>query len=291
MHTPYDGSSPLFKIGLKTLDLNEWIDGDDRLPTYLDEKERLWALHPAETFVAEAGTEVAQAEVLGLLAEHLPVRFPEVYRRDGDAIEIVPANRTVALGDTPPLLTAARLVQEDLVLMRRGETDWRLAAGSLSFPSSWRLGEKFGRPIHEVHAPVPGFGAGTRNAELIARMFDHLQPRIPVLRWNWSIYNDDALYHPADSEGHRRFGAGERAETVFLRVERQTLRKLPRTGDILFTIRIFVDPLETLERQPDAATIAGALADQLLTLDPEQLAYKGLTAERDRLVSRLRAIG
>ena len=25
---------------------------------------------------------------------------------------------------------------------------WRLAAASLSFPSSWRLAEKFGRPMH-----------------------------------------------------------------------------------------------------------------------------------------------
>ena len=175
--------------------------------------------------------------------------------------------------------------------MRKGESGWRLAAGSLSFPSSWRLREKFGRPMHEVHAPVPGFGAGTRNAELIARMFDHLQPRIPVIRWNWSIYNDAALYHPEDGDGHRKFGAGERAENVFLRVERQTLRKLPRTGDILFTIRIYVDPLETLERQPDASKIAAALGDQLLALDPEQLAYKGLTTERDRLIARLRTIG
>lgn len=291
MLTPYDGSSPLFRIGLKPLDLSEWIDVDGNLAAYLAEKDRLRVAHPADTFVAEAGTEDAQAEVLDLLVEHLPRRFPAIYRRDGDAVTIVPTRTTVALGATPPLLAAARLVQEDLVLMRRGESGWRLAAGSLSFPSSWRLTEKFGRPIHEVHAPVPGFGADTRNNELIARMFDHLQPRIPVLRWNWSIYNDANLYHPEDSEGHRRFGAGERAENVFLRVERQTLRKLPRTGDILFTIRIYVDPLETLERQPDAVRIAAALADQLLALDPEQLAYKGLTTERDRLVSRLREIG
>ena len=291
MHTPYDGSSKLFQIGLKPLDLNEWIDVDGLLPAYLDEKERLWAEHPDEVFVAEAGTEDAQAEVLELLAEHLPARFPDVYRRSGEAIEIVPASRSVALGDSPALWTAARLVQEDVVLMRRGEADWRLAAGSLSFPSSWRLSEKFGRPIHEVHGPVPGFGAGTRNNELIARMFDHLQPRIPVIRWNWSIYNDAALYHPEDGGGHRRFGLGERAESVFLRAERQTLRKLPRSGDILFTIRIYVDPLETLERQPDAPKIAGALSDQLLALDPDQLAYKGLTKERDRLIARLREIG
>jgi len=290
VHTPYDGSSKLFQIGLKQLDLREWIDADDLLTSQLDEKARLWAAHPDEVFVAEAGSEDAQAEVLELLAEHLPERFPEVYRRHGETIDV--AGRSVALeADEPPLRTAARLVQEDLVIMRKGEAGWRLAAGSLSFPSSWRLREKFGLPMHEVHGPVPGFSAGTRNAELIARMFDHLRPAVPVIRWNWSLYNDAALFHPESGEGHRMFGAGERADSVFLRVERQTLRKLPRTGDILFTIRIYVDPLEVLERQPEAAKIAAALVEQLMELSPEQLDYKGITAERDRLVARLRAVG
>lgn len=292
--TPYDGSSKLFQIGVKPLGPAEWIDVDAHLPAFLDEKARVNAAHPAEVFLAEPGTETAQTEVLALLAAHLPQRFPDVYRRSGEAIEIVPAGRSVAL-DAPglaPLQVAARLVQEDLVLLRKGEAGWRLAAASLCFPSSWALREKFGRPMHEIHRPVPGFGEGTRNAQLIERMFDHLRPEMPVLRWNWSLYGDDALFHPESADpSARRFGAGVRAENVFLRVERQTLRRLPQSGDILFTIRIHLDPLAALERQPEAPRIAAALIEQLLALTAEQLDYKGLTVERDRLVARLGEIG
>ncbi|MEO7221065.1 MAG: heme-dependent oxidative N-demethylase subunit alpha family protein, partial [Devosia sp.] len=139
MHTPYDGSSKLFAIGLKPLDPGEWIEADERLPADLAEKERLAATRWNEVFAAEAGTEAAQSEVLALLVEHLPVRIPELYRRNGEAMTIVPAGRDVALDAAPALWTAARLVQEDLVLMRQGEAGWRVAAASLSFPSSWRL--------------------------------------------------------------------------------------------------------------------------------------------------------
>jgi hypothetical protein len=289
--TPYDGSSKLFQIGLKRLDMADWIEVDERLASYLDEKDRLAAAHPDDTFRAEAETEAAQAEVLALLVAHLPARFPGVYRREGQLMEIVPAGRHVALdAPLPPLRIAASLVEEDLVLMRQGSEGWRIAAASLCFPSSWRLGEKFGRLIHEVHAPVPGFGAGTRNAELIGRMFDNLKPEIGMLRWNWSIYGDAELFHPQDSPPHR-FGTGERAEHVFLRVERQTLRRLPESGDILFTIGIAVDPLAELERHSEAARIAAALIGQLETLDAAQLDYKGMTLERDRLIARLREIG
>jgi hypothetical protein len=284
MHTPYDGSAKLFAIGLKPLDVEAWIDADERLAADLAEKERLAATRWNDVFAAEADTDAAQAEVLALLAGHLPRRFPELYRRDGDAMLV--AGRRVPLDGRPPLWTAARLVQEDLVLMRRGESGWRLAAASLSFPSSWHLEEKFGRPIHEVHAPVPGFGAGTRNGELIARMFDSMRAETPMIRWNWSIYGDEEMFHPHSSPA-RRFGSGERADQVFLRVERQTLRRLPASGDILFTIRIVVDPLAALERHSDAPRIARGLIEQLLAFNSEQLDYKGMTLERDRLIARL----
>jgi hypothetical protein len=285
VHTPYDGSSKLFAIGLKPLDLSDWIDADERLVADLAEKERLAATRWDEVFAAEEGTEASQAEVLALLAEHLPQRFPGLYRRAGDTMLV--AGRAVALDGLPALWTAARLVQEDLVIMRRGDAGWRLAAASLCFPSSWRLADKFGRPIHEMHAPVPGFSGGTRNAELIARMFDKMRPETPMIRWNWSVYGDAELFHPHNSPA-RRFGEGTRAEHVFLRVERQTLQLLPDSRDILFTIRIIVDPLEQLERHSDASRIAAALIEQLNAFNVEQLDYKGITLERDRLVARLR---
>lgn len=287
----FDGRLPLFRIGTTPLDPAAWIEPDERLTEYLEEKDRLLATRMDEVFVAEPTTADAQDELLGLLAEHLVRHFPDLWRRYGDMLEIVPARRGICLtgSDTPALLRAARLVQEDLVLMRRAEAGWRLAAGAVCFPSSWRLAEKFGRPIDAVHAGVPGFGAGTRNAELIVRMFDMMRPEAPMLRWNWSVYGDAALFHP-EPPPPRRFGAGIRARNVILRVERQTLRKLPRSGDIVFTIRIDTEPLTRLARQPDAARIAGRLVAQIEALDPDQLAYKGLTLERERLLARLREI-
>ena len=291
LHTPYDGSSKLFEIALKPLDLAEWIDADETLEAYLAEKDLLFAADLDAVFAAEPGPADAQAEVLALLTAHLPVRFPDLYWRSGATMAIGPSRRVALDTPEPPLLTAARLVQEDLLLMRKGETGWRLAAAALCFPSSWRLGEKLGRPMDEIHAPVPGFGAGTRPAELIARMFDHLRPSVPVMRWNWSIYGDDRLAHPEPVDSNApRFGNTARAEHVFFRAERQTLRKLPASGDIVFAIRIYIDPIAALERHPDAPGIATRLMAQLRDLDDAQLTYKGLAIERERLLARLAEI-
>lgn len=301
LHTPYDGSSKLFTIGLKPLDPASWIEIDGSFDFQLAEKRRLYAQLADKVFVAEDGTGQAQAEVLAMLAAHLPARFPERYRADGERLVVAghPELDDLLPGTLPPLHKASLLVQEDLILMRRGEEGWRLCAGSLCFPSSWVLTEKFGKPMSAIHDPVPGFGPGTRNAGLIDRMFDKLQVALPVERFNWSIQAGDALYHPLsnveriDRATGRpiRFPDLEAAARAFIRVERQTLRKLPASGDILFTIRIHMDPIALIRSRPDRETLAASFADQLLALDPEQLDYKGMTADRDRLVEALRLIG
>jgi hypothetical protein len=288
-YTPYDGSARLFTIGLGPLDPARWIEPDGDLERYLLEKDRLIADQRDVVFVEETGTRDAQREVLDLLAEHITARHPSVYRREGSAV--VAGARTIDLDtDEAPLVTAGALVQDDLVLMRRDDSGWRLVAGYVAFPSSWSLPEKFGRRMEDIHAPVPDFGEGTRNALLINRMFDNLKVEQPVFRFNWSINPDADLHYPA-SKAHGALPDGHALslETTFARVERQTLRKLPVSGDILFTIRIYTDPLAALRTLPDARRVAAVFADQLEALTLPQATYKGLATKRAALVAELRA--
>ncbi len=287
--TPYDGSSPLFRIGTRPLDPADWLAPDAAMAGQLAQKARLFAERRDAVFAATPESHPAQAELLALLVNHLPERFPDLWRHSKAGMLVVATGDTVDLDSGQnPLLTAARLVQDDLLLLQRDNAGWRLVAGCLCFPSSWVLSEKLGKVLAEIHAPVPGFGPGTRQAEVMARMFDALRVETPMIRWNFSLYGDERLHHP-DVSGpeERRFGTGERADPVFLRVERQTLRKLPETGAIAFTIRISVDPLERLEGHADAAKIAASLMGQIEALTPEQLDYKGLTREKERVVKRL----
>ena len=299
-YTPYDGSAKLFAIGLKPLDLAGWIEIDDTYDEQMREKRRLFAERLDDVFVEEPDTAEAQHEVLTLIRQHVRSRFPDRFRETAEGISV---GGHPALDDERPqalsaLHAASLLVQEDLILMRRAGDGWRLAAGALCFPSSWILREKFGQPLQDIHAPVPGFGRGTRNADVIQRMFDNLKVEQPVQRLNWSLQSRHELYYPlSDLQRNARvnqrpskFGDLAAVARGFVRVERQTLRKLPLSGDILFTIRIYLDPLGFLRRYPEGAAVAAGFVDQLMALDEAQLDYKGLTADRDRLVEHLKSI-
>ncbi|MBJ3786532.1 heme-dependent oxidative N-demethylase family protein [Devosia sediminis] len=277
--TPYDGSSPLFRIGTRPLDPAHWLEPDACRAAQIEEKLRLLAGRPEEVFAELPESRAAQGELLGLVTEHMRSRHPELWRH----------NEPETPGEHgSPLVAVSKRVQDDLLILQRHGDGWRLTAGCLCFPSSWVLAEKLGQVLADIHQPVPGFGPGTRQAEIMARMFDAMRPETPMIRWNFSLYGDDRLFHPdVSGPDQPRFGSGERADPVFLRVERQTLRKLPETGAIAFTIRISVDPIERLETHVDGANIALSLAEQIAALTPEQLDYKGLTLERERVIRRL----
>lgn len=285
-YTPYDGSTQPFAIGLQQLDPSRWIEPDDDLPYHLAEKKRLLAEHGTQVFQAEPATQTAQQEILEALAAYLTSHHPKQYRREGDLMTM--AGHSVALSDhdLPPLLRAGLLVQDDLVIMRKNEKGWRIAAAFLAFPSSWSLNDKFGKVMDEVHAPVPDFQAGSRNAGLINRMFDNLSPDRFVVRWNWSVNWGYELYRPASQPASEMKGMPP--ADAYLRIERQTLRKMPLSGDILFTIRIYLDPVKAILAQPNANVLAPSLADQLEALTIEQAGYKGLLEKRSELVGLLR---
>ncbi len=288
-HTPFDGSHPLFRIGLKPFRRADWFHADHCLEEHLAEKRRLVSEIPDKVFRMTKGTEAAQQEVLSIVGNHLIGHDAGRYCRTGDGTGVTFASAAMLpdsdIQDMPALLRAALLVQEDLVIMSRRDGFWHLAAGAVCFPSSWSLKDKAGKPMHGVHAPVPGFREGTRNAGLIERIFDNLQVEQPVERFNWSIYNTDRLFQDGRSGEH--VGKDDRH---FLRVERQTLTRLPESGDILFTIRIYVDPFEALKGRADRSEFARGFIGLLQGLDEEQLEYKGLVDGRARLVKRLQAM-
>ena len=290
-YAPYasDATKP-FSIGLSALDPKRWIEPDDDLKRYLDEKRRLEEDHFDDIFRAAPESIDAQQECLDLLVDHLLQAHGDRYSRSGTIMTT--AGHTVDLADEsrPPLLRAGSLVEDDLVILRKKPDGWTIIAAHLAFPSSWSLAEKFMRPMAQVHAHVPGFEGGTRNDIIINRVFDHLQPDLPAERFNWSINWRYALYHPVSVRPSTDPASRDiDPANAFVRVERQTLRKLKQTGDLVFTIRIYLDPVAVFERHPDGARMAQGLAAQLEAMTDEQIAYKGLAEKREELLRCLRS--
>jgi len=281
-YLPFDAGPHRLQMGLMALKPQDWIEIDDTLTAMLVAKRRLLAERHDEVFAALPGTEAAGAEVLNLLAEHLPRRFPTQYPRMDTTIAIAATGDLVGIG-TPgvhPLETASRLVPEDLCLMRSTGDSYVLAAACVCFPSRWRLADKIGRCLAAILPPVPGFADALGRP--VERFFDKITTDRPVWRLNWTIHDSPDLFQPA---GAKRPPPRDLAREVFLRVERQTLRRLERSGDVLFTIRTYITPIGEIAKDAETARrLAGAIENL-----PEDLrAYRSLTQFADALVTWLR---
>lgn len=291
-HTPYDGSHKPFAIGLGPLDLAAWLEPDEHLHNHLAEKSRLLEQRYDDVVAVEPGTEAAQREVLDLIVAQLEQQFPNRYSVKGKTVTILPDGPAYDLErwDGPWLELAARLVQEDLCIMRSGSDGHRLAAAVVCFPSSWSLKEKFSRPLQEIHDPVPGID--DRMSSGVERIFSHLKADRPVWRLNWAISGDRNLHHPARHSGERPVLDPDLdiGDQLFLRIERQTLRRLPASGDILFTIRVHIDRMSELRNHPDGSALAAGLRSQILDLTDTQLDYKGLLEMKEPLTAYLAGI-
>jgi hypothetical protein len=283
-YLPFEAGPHRLQMGLMALKPDDWIELDDTLPATLLAKRRLLAERHDDVFAALPETEAAGAEVLAMLADHLPRRFPKHYARMNTTLAVAATGELLGIG-TPgvhPLETAARLVPEDLCLMRRTKDGYGLAAACVCFPSRWRLADKIGRSLGAIHAPVPGYADALGTP--VDRFFARIAVDKPVWRLNWTIHAHSEPFQPAPPRIDRidpaTFGAA-----VSLRVERQTLRRLPQSGDVLFTIRTYIRPLDEIAQDAGAAR---RLAAAIENLPPDMRTYRSMTAFADDLVAWLR---
>ena len=261
-YMPVDGKPDRVHVGARALNLDDWIEINQDYEAYVAYKQELLSTKHDEVFVSLPMGDHGSREVLALMREHLPRVFPQRWPTG------VPVDES-----RHPLEAASLLVQEDLSLMTQVGTDWVLSAASLCFPSRWDVRDKIGKNLLGIHAPVPHYeekiGTATQTH------FDKLSVERPIWRVNWTVMDSGELHQPTAprSPDAMQLSSENIEQALHFRRERQTLRKLPESGDILFTIRTYTDPFATVVEQfPEfrrniGSTIAGA--------SPQTADYKG----------------
>jgi len=262
-------------LGLRALHDHSWLEIDTDYRQNIAEKQRLFEVHPDKVFVASDGTAPGQKAILELVQNELAVRYPEIY-----------------LPEAPPapnsLLTAAMLVQEDLVLMQKNADAYRLTAASVSFPTGWNLEEKLGSSISDIHGPVPDLNPQIGPA--IDQFFDRLELGRIVERFNWGLCGSDALFQAGwwrdEQSVDDYISLKNIGDKIFFRVERQTVQRTGNGEDVLFTIRIFNSSLADTAKNPVRAT---RLLHALNTMPEDMQRYKTISNHKPLIKDYLAA--
>nr|WP_132860358.1 DUF3445 domain-containing protein [Shimia isoporae] len=227
---PYDALADVSLPGIGPMDKNDWVLVDDAFAAQMSERERLLAERREEVVAVTAGAEEACAELLDAVLSALESRAdyqvgPSVKRPDG---------RRVVVDENDPLGTLCKLVQQDFCVLEKRGDEHVMTAAVLCFPASWTLEEKIGKPLIDIHIPVSEYDANI--ARRVQRLFDGIRVGKPLWRKNAHWYLEPDLFHPRRENAPRK----QEVEGNYLRSERQSLVRLPKSQAVIFGIHTFV---------------------------------------------------
>jgi hypothetical protein len=263
---PFQQHPHWLAMGLARLDPARWIEPDQDLPAYFRNKLQQRAGLGDAVYGALPESLPAQGELHATLLAHLLQDHRAVYQREGRVLSVPACQLQWDLDGDESLWQASLWVQDDICLLQESAAGYRLTAASLCAASFWRLEDKLGLPIDEVHAPVPGYQRVL--APQLNRFMRRLEVERPVWRGNWSLVASTDL-----NQREACLLEADADDALYLRVERQSLRRLPQTRAVVFTIRVYVHPLVPVLQQP---ALRDGLVNAVRQLSPRQRHYKGL---------------
>ncbi len=289
IYLPFESGPYRMAMALTTVSESAWFELDDHYVDEMAERAQLLAGRRHDVFGVLPMSDAAREETSRMVVDNLTTHCPQWFTRKGDILHNRLTGETWDLSRPPcdPLELAGRLVQEDLCIIQQTDDGPVFTAAILCFPSRWRLHEKLGKPLVAVHGPVPHYAE--RLATPVDRFMAKVKPGHIASRLNWSVLDDPAMYQPtgkwreAANTSVTPENAGER---LYLRVERQTLRRLPQSGAILFGIRVHSYPLA---HAITTSAAASRLAEAVRALPETTVHYKSLKAYGPALLAWLDA--
>ena len=287
-------------LGTQALGTRNLIEIDRDYHIELALKHELLTRNHQRFFQALPDTQAHQWEVLEIILPRIVSSYPEHFE-----LAISDRNWTWQnhlLGETThfifgdpnslplaPLDWLGRQIQEDLLIMSGTKEDGMpLVAGHLCFPNAWCLDDKITQPFLTIHHPVPIFSSAIGQPAHL--LLERLKAERPVWRVNWSLVTTERLSLTPDiiQQGrlqHNTITPANIGNNCFVRIEKQTLVRLPRTNAILFTVHTHREAIASVIETPGYAQL---IAHTIRTAPDALLDYKGITAFKDVLLDYLK---
>jgi hypothetical protein len=272
-----EGPSPQRNMSIPTEPKDQYIIGKGAAEIF-KQKQRLTNLNRTKViqYLEGYGPAVLAAarEQFDRMLIEFAVFYPEVYEVKNQTLinkitgDRVSRNRVQNVTDPNAAIElVGKLMQEDLIFMKKDSVtgDYILIGGYLVFPTHWSLDRAIGWTLTQIHNNIPGTPESRAQfVKMISMVLDRslAAPERIVIRNNWFIESDPRYaipsyirtQSPVESKIAEILASGENTELlkelVSLRIERQSIRGLPYSGVVLFTINPNVFQLKTVLQNP-----------------------------------------
>ncbi|KAK2467056.1 hypothetical protein APHAL10511_001314 [Amanita phalloides] len=232
-----------------------WLELESTYRERLIERRKLYEMHGTGVVDSLPGSESACRELAQMAIQFLCARYPNQFafnKQTGVFYNRI-LDAECKVRETKPLLFLLEHVPEDFAIMLQKEETglYHLCAAISCSSIGWLLQEKMGKPLHEIHEPVPYY---KEKMELsMDRYFSKLQCDQPIQRGSWGFEIGQPLYLQSDHDEWRLRETqcpDLRLEDIHLRVDWQTLRRLPKSRAVVINFKALFTPVTSFRDEP-----------------------------------------
>lgn len=146
---------------LKKLEPDWWIELESTYRERIAQRKKLYAEHGKLIIDELPGSQEASRECMEMVIQYVCQRYPNQFRYD-DWTGVFSNNILgikVDISTVRPLVFLLEHIPEDFVIMQQDpETGlYALRAAVICSAIGWNIGEKMGKPLHQIHEPVPDY--------------------------------------------------------------------------------------------------------------------------------------
>lgn len=221
----------------------------------MKQRLKLFDQYGSNVLRALPGSELATKELMEMCVQFLCARYPQYFRLDKDNMVfhngILDTETDIKAAE--PLHVLLRNVPEDFAIMIRDpETGiYSFRGGIIMSSLGWDLGSKIGLKLHEIHAPIPDYREKMQFS--MDRYFAKKPTDKGIQRGSWGLEIDQPLYMPPDDPHEKLREHQDPSHTIercHLRVDWQTLRRLPLSGAVVFNFKGLFTPVTEFRDEP-----------------------------------------
>ncbi|KAF3091961.1 hypothetical protein TWF569_001747 [Orbilia oligospora] len=271
-------------MSLTRLEPNWWLELEDTYSTRLLQRSQILQKYKTKIIDRHLDisnpwrVEVACKELMEMVIQFLCSRYPQYFHFDTSKFVFLNRilGREFEVYKMDPLDFVFQNVPEDFAIVmpddgRGGK--YVFVAGMICSSVGWDLGEKIGKVLGEIHGVVPEYQEKMERG--MDRYFSKLTTDKPIQRGSWDIVVGEPLFVCGGEEFNKRRSGQDhniKEEDLTLRVDWQTLRRLPLSGGIVFNYKALFTPVKEFEDEPGVP----ALVEKVLREGNKKiLEYKG----------------
>jgi len=232
-----------------------WLEIDKNYRATIEQRRGLYKQYGKKLLDYLPGSELACKELMEMCLQFYCARWPKYFSlsKDKRIFHNGLLNEDTDIKSMHPLNVLMNNVPEDFAVVLRDHEDgqYYFRAGVVCSSLGWNVGTKIGMNLDDIHIPIPVYKE--RMSFSMNRHFSKMLTESPIQRGSWGLEIGTPLYMP-QGDPHEEFRKIQKPDLTIeecnLRVDWQTLRRLPLSAGVVFNFTALFTPVQEFRDEP-----------------------------------------